>query len=240
VAFWKRRGESAGKSRPAGGSEPTGLGDLAPEEVLARVYLRVMGTPTLPEPWQSGHGYARELDGDLVEVLAVDLPESVTVLPTEDVERLGEDALRAAGRENLLREPIESHEVLAAPDGPAVHVVEGESFFTASKLLVLDDVLRRTIGERELPYGVLVSAPVRHLLAFHPIEDIGVIQAVNRMAAFTASVYSDGAGAVSPYVYWWRDGDLIQLTALDDDGQVHVVAGGEFTEVLNSLAARDG
>lgn len=209
------------------------------EEVLPLVYLRVIGTSTLSPQWAEGFGYARHLGGDLIEVLAVDLPDIVTTLGDGDVQRLGEDALRAAALRNLLSLRVDSHEVTGDElDGAAIHLVEGESFFTASKLLVLEDLLSGTLGERELPHGLVVSVPVRHVLVFHPIADLSVVDAVQRMAGFTAETCRSGAGSVSPFVYWWKNGQLTPLTWVTDDGELQVVAGGEFTDMLNQLAPK--
>lgn len=216
------------------------VADMPLDEVLARVYPRVMGTATMPPRWTETYGYAHRLGGDLVEVLALDLPETVSLLSEEDVRRLGEDTLRAAARRNLRAEAVESYEVIGDAQTAAIHVVEGESFFTASKLLVLPDLLGDTLGERELPDGLVLSVPTRHQLVFHPILDLTVVDAVQKMAGLTASIYHDGIGSVSPHVYWWNEHLLTQLTSMSDDGRLHVMAGGEFTAVLNGLAKRAG
>lgn len=218
--------------------ETPDLSELPADDVLATVHLRVMGTSTLPPESLSWYSYARPLAGDLIEVLALDLPDSVDILRDEDVARIGEAPLREAALRNLLDGAVESYEVVGEPGSSAIHVVEGGSFFTASKLLIFRETLRATWGERDLPYGAVVSVPFRHMLAFHPVEAIDVIGAVQRLAGFTVSMYNDSPGGVSPFVYWWRDGELTQLTGLDEEGRVQVLAGGEFTAVLNELAAK--
>ena len=219
--------------------EAPDLSDLPEEDVLACTYLRVMGTTTLPPQWREWYSYARPLAGDLVEVLALDLPDSVTVLRDEDVARFGEERLREAGRRNLLADPVDSYEVAGEPgSGGAIHVVEGESFFTASKLLVFQELLQATRGDGDLPHGAVVSVPIRHMVVFHPVEDIDVIGAVQRLTGLTASMFDEAPGGVSPFVYWWRDGELTQLTGVDEEGRLSVSVGEEFTAVLNELAAR--
>jgi hypothetical protein len=214
------------------------VGEMPAEEVLGSVHLRVMGTSAMPPEWREWYSHARPLAGDLVEVLALDLPESVTVLRDEDVARIGEDRLREAGRRNLLAAPVDSYEVAGEPGSGALHLVEGESFFTAGKLLVFRELLQATTGETDLPYGVMVSVPTRHLVVFHPVEGVDVLDAIQRLTGLTASMFNDAPGGVSPFVYWWRDGELTQLSGFDDQGRLQVVVGDELTAVLNELAAR--
>lgn len=214
------------------------LTDLPEHEILAGVFLRLMGTATLPPQWREWYSYARPVAGDLVEVLALDLPDSVTVLSDEDVDRVGEDRLREAGLRNLLAEPIQSYEVAGEPGSGALHIVEGDSYFTASKLITFREVLEATWGRGDLPYGLVVAAPIRHMLLFHPIEGIDVLDGVQRLTSLAASLFGDAPGGVSPFVYWWRDGELTQLSGYDDEGRLQVMVGDELTEVLEELAAR--
>ncbi|HSE10804.1 MAG TPA: hypothetical protein VLB29_19225 [Nocardioidaceae bacterium] len=220
------------------GIEGPAVADLSDDEVLANVYLRVMGHTTLPPDWRQWYSYARPLAGDLIELLALDLPDTVTLLGDEDVTRIGEERLREAGRRNLLRSPVESYEVAGEPGAGALHLVEGESFFTASKLLELGHLLQATWGKRDLPYGVVVSVPIRHMVAFHPIEGVDVLDAVQRLTGLTASMFNDTPGGVSPFVYWWRDGELTQISAFDDEDKLQVLVDGELSDVLNELSAR--
>lgn len=213
------------------------VAEMAQDEAMARVCLRLLGTTTMPPQWHEWYRYARPVGGDLVEVLALDFPESVTVLRDEDVQRFGEDSLRAAALEHLLGEPVDSYDVHEGPHGESVHVVLGDSVFTASKVLVLDDLLRRTVGEHDFADGVLVAVPFRHQLAFHPIQDSGVVGALQTLAGFAATGYTDGVGALSPFVYWWRRGRLTQLSFLTDDHRIEIHVGDEFGDLLNRLAS---
>ncbi|MGH3369904.1 MAG: hypothetical protein ACRDPR_07865 [Nocardioidaceae bacterium] len=213
------------------------LVDLAVEDVLASAYLCVVGTSSLPPEWPEWYSYARPLAGDLVELVALDLPDSVALLRDEDVDRIGAERLREAGRRNLLELPIESYETVGEAGGGTMHVVEGASFFTASSVLVFEQLLEATWGGHALPHGAVVALPSRHLMAFHPIEGVDVLDAVPRLTRLVASLFDGSPGGVSPFVYWWRDGRLTQLSGLDDFGRVRVLVGDELTAVLNTLAA---
>ncbi len=141
------------------------------------------------------------------------------------------------GEANACRTVPRSH-VMAARGG-LVHLVGGNSAYTGSKLLVLRDLIRRTAGEVEYPFGVIVAVPNRHFVLYHIIEGPAVIAAINSMARFSADAFREGVSPVSPSVHWWRDGDLDPVAHVDDEGRSHIVAGGEFLRVLED-AVRQG
>jgi hypothetical protein len=204
-----------------------------PEEVLANTYLRVLNADSLPS--RDAFSYAREVADGLLEVFALDQPETVVMFRDEEVERFGMEALRQAGLTNLLAEPLGGHEVVTGLEDARLHVVMGESVFTASKVLVLRDVLRRTVGDTDTPYGALVCMPFRHQLAFHVPQDASTLPALQSLVTFAANGYDDGVGALSPFVYWWRDGRLHQLSRADPDGLLRVEVDGDFAAALHEL-----
>ena len=208
-------------------------------EVLSRTYLRLMDLTEFSPRARGWFSYARPVGTSMIEVLALDSPETVTVIRDEDVARVGLDALREAGLANLLADRPDSHEILKGPDGLRIHVVLGDSVYTASKLLVFRDVLRRSLGEREFPNGVLVVAPFRHQLAFTPVEGREVVQAVNLLAALAQSGYTEGVASLSPHVYWWKDGDLTQISYLTKSGDLAIEATGPFGETVERLLGDD-
>ena len=261
MAFWRREQAHQAPSEPDLGSSPTGsagwpderrdrvstatfgtgapqLAALTVEEVLGSTFLHLVSSASLPEDWRAWLSYARPLAGDLVEVLSVDLGGTVVHLRDDDVAGIGMGRLRAAGRRNLLADEIESHEVVGEAGVGAMHVLEGASHFTASKVLEFEELLRVTWGADDLPYGAVVALPSRHLIAFHPIEGVDVLDAVPRLTRLVASLCDGSPGGLSPFVYWWRKGRLTQLSGLDDFGRVRVMVDDELTGVLNELAAQ--
>jgi len=216
-------------------AEDVPLGELSRHDVLARSYLRVIGRSAVPPDALEGYGYARPMAGDLIEMLALDSPDSVRMLTDAEVQPFGLDDLRAAGLENLVKEPFDSYRVLNGEDGEQLHVVLGQSVYTASKLLVLPDLLDRTVGTRHFPHGVLVAVPFWHQLAFVPVLDLSVVASLQLQVVFAARGYEEGVGAISPFVYWWRDGRLSQVSFAAEDGGLEVRPDPELLEVLNSL-----
>ncbi len=207
---------------------------LSAEEILARTVVRVYGADSVPvhTGWFS---YVRPIADDLLEALVLDLPESVLMLRDQDVERVGIEALRHAGLERLLREPVDAIESVRAARGATFQVVLGDSVYTASRILAMRDLLIRVYGEREYPDGVLVAVAHRHQVALHPLDGPGAVDAINAMVAFAKAGFDEGAGGVSPNLYWWHDGALTRLSRVDDDGSIAVEVGPDLAGVLSRL-----
>ncbi|UCA48076.1 immunity 49 family protein [Streptomyces sp. WA6-1-16] len=210
-------------------------GGESAEELLRRTVLRLLPAEALTGDVAAGHRYAWQPADGLVTALALDAPDSVRMLTDADVESVGLDALKAAGRANLLAEPVE-HEEIRTPSGALLHSVHGDSHFVASKALVLGD-LARTLTGRDLPEaGALVVVPTRHLLAFHPIVDATVVDAVNEMGMYAVGAYEDGPGSLNPLLYWWRRDGLVCLTAFDEQTRaMQVVPPPELMDLMRGL-----
>jgi hypothetical protein len=211
------------------------LHELSPAEVFSRTYLRLIDVDSLPPPAWEWFSYARPVCSSLREVLAFDSPESVAQMRDEDVSLFGVDNLRDAGLTNLLAVPTDDHHVLTS-DGLPVHLLSGESVYFASKLLIMKDVLRRSLGERQYPNGVLVTAAFRHQLAVVPIDGPAVPQAVSLLANLAHEGYTTEAGPLSPHVYWWTEADgLTRITSITEDGRLIVDATGPFGAMMERL-----
>ncbi|MEU5400464.1 hypothetical protein ABZ348_14355 [Streptomyces sp. NPDC005963] len=217
---------------------PSALDTLPTEQIRAQLYPRVLGADGF-DP--RNFTYARTLAPGLHEIIALDLPESVMMLTDEALEPLGDlPYLREQALYNLRGLPIEAHETVKGDDGMRFEVILGDSFYTASRVLALESVVREVTGDTLTDDGALVAMPFRHQLAFHVIHDTRVIPALNAMASFAASGFTDTPGAISPYVYWWRNGVLTQLSDREEDGDgLRIVVGEEFRALLERLVAED-
>ncbi|MGW2817527.1 hypothetical protein [Streptomyces sp. NPDC001415] len=211
---------------------PSALETMPPEQIRAQLYPRVISGDGL-DP--QSFGYARSVAPGLYEILALDLPESVMMLTDEALEPLGKvPDLREQALRNLRELPVEGHETVKGDDGMRFDIVVGDSFYTASRVLALEAVVRQVTGREVPPEGALVAMPFRHQLAFHVIRDSGMVLALNAMASFAASGYEDTPGSISPFVYWWRGGTLTQLSDRDGEG-LRIVVGEDFGELLERL-----
>ncbi|WP_328770509.1 hypothetical protein [Streptomyces sp. NBC_00286] len=213
---------------------PSPLETFAPEQLLARLRPWVV-TQDVIEPDAARYTHARIVAPGLCEVLALDMGASVMTLPDEYLALLGGVVdLRIRALDNLGALPVESHTVLRSAGGTRFDVVMGDSFFTASRALAMNELARDLTGRDLGPNGALVAMPHRHQLAFRPIgtvQDTNLVQALNAMTVFAAANFEDAAGQVSPHVYWWRRGALTQLVRHDGE-QPGCTENGEFEVLL--------
>jgi len=212
---------------------PDPFTDIDPSDVAQRTYARLYAEDGLPPLDKYPH---REFVPGVVEMLALDLPETVAFFDHENAARLGGwEALQAQGMTNLQSLPVESLETLDAPGGGIFNALLGDSVFTGSRALLLPGLATQLTGEAVSEFGWLMSIPNRQQVVWHMIRDSTVVNAVNGMAHFTMLGYSDAPGPVSPHVYWWNGSAYEQLTQIDENGAISVHAGPAFSGVLNTL-----
>jgi hypothetical protein len=118
--------------------------------------------------------------------------------------------------------------------GGTVDVLVGASVFTASLVLVVDEVVARYGYRVDPDVGLLVAVPHRHQLAFHVPSDGAVVAAMNALVRLAGAGYRDAPGAVSPDVYWWRPGRVERVSRATPDG-ARVEVGAELSRVLMRL-----
>ncbi|MFG2140948.1 immunity 49 family protein [Streptomyces sp. NPDC048650] len=191
-------------------------GGESAEELLRGVHARLLPVESLTSEIAGALRYARVVADGLAFAYALDGPTSVRILTDADVERAGLEKLGEAAYANLMGVSVE-HEEVALEGRALLHSVYGDSPFVASKALFLSELARQVTGEPLPDAGALVVVPTRHLLAFHPIADGSVADAVNDLAAYALGAHEDGPGALSPRVYWWHRGGLTSLTVIDHE-----------------------
>ena len=201
------------------------------EAVLAHVFPRLVDTLSIG---QLPLGYSTEFSDGVVEVLNLDLPDSVLTLNDDHVaQHGGRSQLRAAGIRNLLG-VLAGLEVESLSGGEAsLLVMTNDSMFTASTVLVMPELLAR-IGVTRSERGVLVCLPFRHQVAVHEIRDASVVPSLNAMVNFALTGYKEGAGPVTPHVFWWRSGTFEQLTR-SENGRLSIYVDAELQTVLDDV-----
>lgn len=207
---------------------------LSFDDARGAVYTRLYDPTSLPTLAPYPH---RELAPGLVEVLALDLPETVTVFDHDAAAAAGGwDRLHAAGLENLRGLPVEELATVPGDGGSSFTVLLGESVHTGSRAVRMPglaaEVAQQAVGE----HGWLLSVPNRHQVAWHVVRDMSVVGALNAMARFTALGYEGAVGALSPHVYWWDGSRYEQLTRVHD-GRIAIHPTERFLAVLEQLAA---
>ena len=216
-------------------TDPDDLDDLDEEALTCGVHLRLVERAGFPDP--SWHPTAIEIGEDLLGVLSIDLPDTVST-PKEDYwdGHGGLERWRATGRANLIAVALSDdldHQRVSADGTGAFDVVVGDSFFTGSTALVVDHLVRRWSPEPDASRGVLVVAPFRHQVAWRVLDgtpDSAV--ALNNLFGFAMLGFSDAPGPLSPNVHWVRDGAWRQVT--------HLVDGEARVDVDEELAAALG
>ncbi|ALX05948.1 hypothetical protein [Aeromicrobium erythreum] len=201
-----------------------------PDDQRRRTYARLLPADALPDLDAFPH---RELAPGIIEVLALDLPTTLSIYNHENARTAGGwELLHQAGLENLRALPTEQVELVDAHDGGAFHVLLGDSVHTASRALLLPELPAGVDDAAPTDLGWLMSVPHRHQLCWHVVRDATVVSVVNSMARFTALGYSDGVGQVSPHLYWWNGSAYVQLTRFDDEGTMSIHVDSDFADVL--------
>jgi hypothetical protein len=205
---------------------------LSIEEAARRTFSRLYDVASVPSIESFPH---QEFAPGIVEMLALDLPETVAVFSHDNVRALGgwED-LRRHGLSNLRVLPTEALETLQGPGGATITALIGDSVYTASRALLLPQLASALTGEEPGQFGWLMSTPNRHQVVWHVIRDATVVGAVEAMARFTALGYSDAPGPVSPHVFWWNGDAYEQLTHVGEDGALSVRVSPVFQGVLET------
>lgn len=210
---------------------------MSDDELLASTYVRLYEAAGIPEPDRYPHV---EFAPGLLAMLALDLPETVALMPRDVVTRLGGwQSAQERGLGNLRRERVDQQEVLQAPGGATFSVVLGESVYTASLALLLPERLREWGAPEPGPHGWLLSVPNRHQVVWHVLQDDSALAALHGMAVFARLGFEDSPGPLSPHVYWWSGTEYRQLTFDDEDGGRSIRVDAEFQAVLEALVPRE-
>ena len=208
---------------------PSAFDRLSQDQVLASTYCRLLATEDLL-PLTS---YARSFAPGLAVVLNLDLPRTVSYFTDDHVRTFGEAALTERGMMNLRKVKPDEHNTLER-DGGVIEVLLGESVFTASLALLLDEVVQQYGFDIDPANGALFGVPNRNQLDFHVLRDASAAASLRLLAGFTAAGHRDAPGSVSPAVFWWRPSEVQAISRLDGDG-ITIEVGPDLADVLNRL-----
>lgn len=201
--------------------------NLDDEEMLARLRSRLMSRDVLAlMPLE----YARPFAPGVVEVLCVDLPQTVQLLGDPAVAGRDVDSMYSRGRANLRHESFGRAHV-----DPSLTFLEGPSLFVASQL-VRPGFAAEVIGPA--PHGWVFAIPDRHTLAFHVIDGPESVVSISRLAEMMGSLDRDNrpGGLVSASVFYTDDRNVQQISMMDADGAWGIHADGAFLDALNRMA----
>ncbi len=213
---------------------------LTEDELRAAVHYRLVEASTVADP--SLQPSAPRIGDDLLAVLSVDLPTTI-VTPEENAwtERGGLERWRGFGTDNLralMASGQIEHEHVRMEDGGDFHLAAGDSFYSSSIALVVDEVVRRfEFAGTRTDRGVLVVVPFRHMMAWCVVDGPVSALALNTMFVWAQARFADSPGPLSPHVYWVRDGAWQQVTRIVD-GRPEVVVDAALNDALGT--PRDG
>jgi hypothetical protein len=174
----------------------------------------------------------RRLAPGVLTGLVYDFPDSVaSVSETQLADwRRPEAEVIDLARANTLAEPPPLQDTVDTDDGATFETMLGDSFYVASRLLGLADLLPTTITN-----GALVGVPNRHALLWHPIEDLRVVRAMTAMAPLIQGLFRDGPGSISNQLYWWRNGEVVHLPIAPNRKGFDFSPPDDFVALLNRL-----
>ncbi len=169
----------------------------------------------------------RPLAAGLVEVLVADVAGAVRTIPPAAVAGWGApvDALFDLAREQVLADGLLTRSRLDLGD-VEVLALESPSAFAATHVSWLATYV-------DVPAaGLLVALPTRHLVLCAPMLRRGqVLDAAQALLANADALWTAGPGALSPDLWWWRDGALELLPGTPTSLSPPI----EFVEVLDAL-----
>lgn len=189
---------------------------LTPEDVDEALTSRLAGADRL-HATGLGFEYAQPFAEGIVEVLTLDLPDSVVTLPDERVAALGRyvPSLMAVGRRNLAR-LLASTEVdvehLSAGSSTCV-LVHGDSPYIASFVRFLDEAVRLWLPDADTANGTVFAVPHRDAVVLQTCgTGADTRAALDLVPWHAAQLYGEGVGPVSPHTYHSRGGRVTTLT----------------------------
>ena len=209
--------------------------ELALDLARARPLLKLRLYPRDTFAEQESEFIVREVADDLYAVLCFDLPSNVVTdnASALDTWKCTRDDVWFAALANLRRNDRPVPEIVEL-GGTTITTLTGDSFFVASNLLLLGDLIT---DEPEM--GVLVAVPNRHTLVFHCIVDTSALQALQAMVVMANDLCAAGPGSISPNLFWWRAGELMTLPTTETSEHYEFTPPSAFIdEVIEPLNER--
>jgi hypothetical protein len=214
---------------PAGaGPGPEGPRDDQRERAAGALRLELSST----EAASDGRAAWHVADGLAVSLARVTCHGRMAVEPDELVGwGLGRDEAFHRASANLRAAELPTVSRLAPTDGAELVLVVGTGVDAASHVLWLDDLVD------DVPaVGALVTVPNRRTALVHPlVRRDDAVEAVNLLLLMADDAFRDAVDAVSPALFWWRDGDLVALGGEVVDDEVRIDPPTPFLDVLDGL-----
>ena len=174
-----------------------------------------------------------EIAPGLATVLTYGLPNIYGSVPLEHVQRWGisrDELFRIAVR-NLRNGPrLPARKVDREDWGPMEIYKEPLYPYTASHLLFLEEYL-----DPAPPEGVVLAVPKDNEFEVFRLTSRANEAALRKLARVIPEFYIEAYSAVSPYLYWWRNGVFTPLNSTIPSQKLEYCPPPEFTQLLQEL-----
>jgi hypothetical protein len=152
----------------------------------------------------------RPFGSSLYEALVID---GTTVVESVTVDQLASwpidlDEAFSIARANVLAEEVRPVQTVEAPNDTSFQLQLGNSHFVASRVVGL----RGTPGSPDDDF--VVAMPNHHSLLWREVAGAGLSDAMAGMARMTEIMFENGLGLISPDLFRWRAGELLDIDSL--------------------------
>ncbi|MDP3984401.1 MAG: hypothetical protein Q8Q52_05250 [Acidimicrobiia bacterium] len=204
-------------------TRPTELPDY--QQAAARLRIRLAADASQP-----GWAVHRRICDGLDEMLMLRNDVGCETVNEEQLASWGQPPERvwADARQHTIWDEARERRLLARGRTRVVWV--RNSFFASSVLLSLDHLLRP-----KNPHGALAMVPCRDALLYVEMDDAEVVHDAAAMMEIGSQWYVDGPGSISPDVFWYRPGGLIERVARVENRLYQSCWGSDFSAALAAL-----
>jgi len=176
--------------------------------------------------------------GGTVTMLVLDLPTTIRTLASDDVKEWGKsvDELLEIGLNNVLAK-YESEwqtEQVELDSDFEVSLLSAPDFYVTTAALAFDK-----FPEMSGVFGAIIGIPHRHALIALPLEGLAGMRSVGSLIPVILGMYREGPGSISPWLYWWRAGEILPLPVEMKGDTVEFSPPAAFIELMNDLSGGD-
>lgn len=178
----------------------------------------------------------RESIPGLITALSVDLPEAIQTVSHDLAKKWDKTPVELfdIARENTWDAVHPAPKLLDPTNLGNIHVVEDDSYYTASIALQIDR-LPQLLG----PHGVFLSVPTRGGMLALPFNTMADLQFLAHLVRFTRHCFEQGPGSVSYRIWWYRTGTWYEIPYESDPERISILPPVEFEKYLSTIAPEE-
>ncbi|MBL8876514.1 MAG: hypothetical protein JNM86_12025 [Phycisphaerae bacterium] len=178
----------------------------------------------------------RESIPGLITALSVDLPEAIQTVSHDLAKKWDKTPVELfdIARENTWDAVHPAPKLLDAANLGNIHVVEDDSYYTASIALQIDR-LPTLLG----PHGVFISVPTRGGMLALPFNRMADLQFLAHLVRFTRHCFEQGPGSVSYRIWWYRTGTWHEIPYESDPERISILPPIEFEKYVSTIAPEE-